>query len=326
MAALRLAVFSDIHYACKAEQDRGDDYELRAVANPALRLLLRLYRHHVWLRTPLRNNYLLEDAIRHVSEPDLLITNGDYSCDSAFVGLSDAAARESTRACLARLRERYPGRFHATPGDHEFGKTSFFGDRGGLRLESWARLPDVGLEPLWRKDAGGRVIVGVASSILGLPVFERDTLPEERKGWAEIRTRYLAEVNELFSGIPACARILLFCHDPTALPWLGRVAAVRDRLQQIEQTVIGHLHSGLILRQSRILSGMPRITFLGPSVQRMTAALREARGWKQFHVRLCPSLAGIELLKDGGYLTCELTPGQELQWKQHRLARRPANR
>ena len=35
-------------------------------------------------------------------------------------------------------------------------------------------------------------------------------------------------------------------------------------------------------------------------------ALNEARKWKEFRVRLCPSLAGIVLLKDGGFLTVQL--------------------
>ena len=37
-------------------------------------------------------------------------------------------------------------------------------------------------------------------------------------------------------------------------------------------------------------------------------ALHEARLWRPFHVRLCSALAGIELLKDGGYCTIELDP------------------
>jgi hypothetical protein len=49
---------------------------------------------------------------------------------------------------------------------------------------------------------------------------------------------------------------------------------------------------------------MPVIPFLGNSVRRMSRALNEARCWRPFKVRLCPALAGIELLKDGGY--CEL--------------------
>ena len=53
---------------------------------------------------------------------------------------------------------------------------------------------------------------------------------------------------------------------------------------------------------------MPPIRFLGHTVQRMSTALNEARYWRPFHVRLCPALAGIELLKDGGYCTLELDP------------------
>jgi hypothetical protein len=47
----------------------------------------------------------------------------------------------------------------------------------------------------------------------------------------------------------------------------------------------------------------------------MSTAVNEARHWKPFHVTLCPSLAGIELFNDGGFLTIELdaegaTPAQ----------------
>ena len=38
----------------------------------------------------------------------------------------------------------------------------------------------------------------------------------------------------------------------------------------------------------------------------MSTALKKVRHWRPFRVRFCPSLAGIELLKDGGYLTVEL--------------------
>jgi hypothetical protein len=69
---------------------------------------------------------------------------------------------------------------------------------------------------------------------------------------------------------------------------------------------VGHLHSNLVFLQSRILGGMPPITFLGSTAKRMTTALSEAKHWRDFKVRLCPSLAGIELLKDGGFYTAEL--------------------
>ena len=118
-------------------------------------------------------------------------------------------------------------------------------------------------------------------------------------------------------------RVLLFCHDPTALPFLEREEAVQRKLPLIEQTIIGHLHSNLYLWQSRLLAGMPVVRFLGPSFRKMTAALNEARRWRPFRVKLCPSLAGIELLKDGGYFTVKLDAEakQPAQFTFHRLKR-----
>ena len=52
-----------------------------------------------------------------------------------------------------------------------------------------------------------------------------------------------------------------------------------------------------MLFQSRLLAGMPALGFLGHTAGRLTTALREARLWRPFHVRLCPALAGVELLK-----------------------------
>ena len=48
---------------------------------------------------------------------------------------------------------------------------------------------------------------------------------------------------------------------------------------------------------------MLRVTL---TIHRITRALNRAKSWKAFHPKLCPSLAGIELLKDGGYLTVDL--------------------
>jgi hypothetical protein len=81
---------------------------------------------------------------------------------------------------------------------------------------------------------------------------------------------------------------------------------VRAKIPQIEQTIIGHLHSSLYLRASQILSGVPVMSFFGHSIRRMSVAVNQARHWKPFRVRLCPSLAGIELLNDGGYYTAEV--------------------
>jgi hypothetical protein len=142
--------------------------------------------------------------------------------------------------------------------------------------------------------------------LVALPVFEADALPSERAEWHELRSVHLAQIRHAFDALKPNQRIILFCHDPTALPYLWSEKSVRSRLPQLEQTIIGHLHSNLILWKSRLLAGIPRITFLGHTAKKLSTALREAKHWRFFHVRLCPALAGIELLKDGGYLTAEL--------------------
>jgi hypothetical protein len=319
-----LGILSDIHYAGAAEQARGNDYEMAGIPNPVRRSFLRLFRRYVWLRNPLSHNDLLARFLGQAGEFDYLIANGDYSCDSMFIGVSDAAACQSVRECLERLREKFGDRLLATCGDHELGKVSLMGDRGGMRLASWHQArEELGLEPFWQVTVGNYVLVGVASSLVALPVFEADTLPSERPEWERLRVEHLARIREAFVALQRSQRVLLFCHDPSALPFLWQEESVRTRLAQIEQTVVGHLHSNLVLWKSRLLAGMPQITFLGHTVKRLSGALREGRYWRPFQVRLCPSLAGIELLKDGGYLTAELDleACRPAQFTYHRLRR-----
>jgi hypothetical protein len=322
--AVTVAILSDIHYASAAEQARGADYEFRAIANPLVRLLVKAHRHWVWLRHPLQRNDLLGKFLDQAGVVDWVIANGDYSCNTAHVGVSDDAACQSARECLTALRDRFGERFRASLGDHELGKFSLVGRRGGMRLASYHRARrELGLEPFWKVELGRYVLMGLTSSLVALPLFEPDTLPEERSDWDRLRARHLEEIRSAFSALAPSQRVLVFCHDPTALPFLAREAVVQHRLPQVEQTIIGHLHSNLVLWQSRAAAGMPVIGFMGPSARRMSAALREARQWRQFRVRLCPSLAGIELLKDGGFLTAELAPDAErpAQFRFHRLRR-----
>jgi len=319
-----IGVVSDIHYASAAERARGNDYEFRAIDNILLRLFVRMHRRFIWLREPLNQNHLLERFLNEAGAFDHVIANGDYSCNTAFVGMSDDAACQSARECLEKLRQKFGDRLRANFGDHELGKVSFFGGQGGMRLASWQRARDeLGLERFWELEIARYVLMGVVSSLIALPVFEPDTLPEERREWERLRTEHLAEIREAFAKLDPGKRVILFCHDPTALPFLSREEKVRGRLSQIEQTIIGHLHSPLILWQSRLLAGMPRIGFLGHTAKRLSTALREARHWKPFNVRLCPALAGIELLKDGGYLSIELDPdgGRLARFQTHRLDR-----
>jgi hypothetical protein len=304
-----LAILSDIHYASAAEQARGNDYELRQIANPFLRWVGAAERHFIWQRDPFGQNHLLDQFLAQTNDCDYVIANGDYCCNSAAIGVSDDASFESARECLTKLRQRFGPKLRATFGDHELGKLSAFSGIGGLRLASWYRARQgLGLEPCWQLQIGAYVLIGVASTLLALPVFEPDTLPSERAEWQRLREEHLSEIREVFASVQPGQRVLLFCHDPTALPFLWAEETVRARLPQLEQTIIGHLHSNLVLWKSRLLAGMPPIRFMGHTLKRMSTALHEARRWRPFKVRLCPALAGIQLLKDGGYYTVELDP------------------
>jgi len=204
------------------------------------------------------------------------------------------------------------------------GKTSLFGGKGGLRLASWQRATtELGLQPLWQLEIGDYVLIGVTSSLLAFPVYEPEGLSKERTVWNALREAHLNEIRRALIALRPTQRVLLFCHDPSALPFLWKEEAVRRRLPQIEQTVIGHLHSTFYLQQSQLLAGMPVIRFLGNSIRRMTEALNDARCWREFNVRLCPAMAGIELRKDGGYYEVNLdeTASRPAQFLFHSLPR-----
>jgi hypothetical protein len=318
-----LLILSDIHYASDAEKARGD-FELAAVDRPLVRLAIHAFRHYIWMRRPQSHNRVLDRFLDAAGQPDLVIANGDYSCDSRFIGVSDDAACASVRECLGKLRGRFGDKFIANLGDHELGKKSLSGGKGGMRLASWHRAQnELALPTFWQLTHDRYVLIGVVSSLVALPVFAPDALPEELPEWRRLRERHLAEIRRAFAALRSDQRVMLFCHDPTALPYLWREDAVRARLGQVERTFIGHLHSELVWWKSRLLSGLPVISFLGNAVRRMSTGLNQARHWKPFKVRLCPALAGIELLKDGGDLEIQWSrdDGAPLCCQRRRLAR-----
>ena len=309
--AVKVLICSDIHYASELEKQRGS-YEINAISSPWQRLLVRFYRHFIWLRNPFGHNHLLERVLNPSFEPDWVVANGDYSCDSAFIGVSDPAAFASAKECLGTLRARYSERFSAVYGDHELGKVSLCSGKGGLRMRSFVVAQnDLSLEPIWTKRFGDYVFIGVTSSLVAMPVFVRETLEDEKAEWQRIACEHIAEVESVFNSLSSSDRVILFCHDPTALPFLAQVQAVRSRYSQIERTIIGHLHSPLILRQSKLLSGIPKIAFCGPTVLRNTSALSQAKAWREFNVLLCPSLPGLQLTKHGGFYEMTLDPAGE---------------
>ncbi len=306
-----LYIISDIHYGSTAEAARQAAL-LDGIRSPFRRWCVRMLRHHIWLRNPFVHNHLLDQFIQDVKGAELVVANGDYSCDSAYVGVCDDAAFQSAAECLQKLRAAFGERLHTVIGDHELGKKMLAADVGGLRLSSYERCVNgLDLKPFWQVAIGDYALIGVTSTLVALPVYAREGLPAESSAWERLRSDHLAEVRAAFNALKPSQRILLFCHDPTALPFLWREDSVRRKLPQIERTIIGHLHSPLMLHQARMLAGAPRIAFLGHTPLRWTSALREARHWKPFNILLCPALTGIELLKDGGYYSARLYAEKE---------------
>ncbi len=320
---VRLLVLSDVHYAGASEQARRG-HEARVIRNPLLRLAAHWYRKYVWLADPYSHNPLLDRIVAAEPCPDLVLANGDFNLDTQFVGVSDEASMESARECLNKLRAAYGNRLLLTIGDHELGKMSLFGGSGGLRLKSWNRtVGELGIRPFWHHTAGPWNLVGVTSTLIALPLFEPEILPAEKPAWERLRASHLEEIECCFDLIPSGHPIVLCCHDPSALPFLYSLPSVRNRLADLRATVLGHLHSSTVFDASRLLAGMPSIRFMGNTVRRLSTALQQARHWKEFRPVLCPSPSGIELHKDGGYLTTMLTTdlASAPQFQRHRLIR-----
>src|SRR5688572_17221601 len=98
---IRVAIVSDIHYASATEAARRD-HVFAPIAHPISRWMVRQYRHWLWMRDPFAHNHLLEKFRSEASAADIAVANGDYSCDSAYIGVSDNASFDSARECLGR--------------------------------------------------------------------------------------------------------------------------------------------------------------------------------------------------------------------------------
>lgn len=297
-----------MHYASAAEKAEGEN-ELTLIHNPFLKLLAGSFRHWFWMRNPHAHNDKLLRFLGKAPEPDLFVACGDYSCGAGNVGVSYPAARQSVAQCLGLMRERFGYKLLPLCGDHEIGKMSLFGGKGGLRLESWRICQEeLGIRRFWHRQVGPWRLMGLSSPPLVLPNVLKEILPEERETWENLRKDVLREIESHLSLVTPDEKVILFCHDPTALPYLAELPIVQHLLgrKRITLTVVGHLHTELILKASRLLSGMPHLTCLGNSFSRMSSALKRAKIWKDFNMTLCPSLAGCQWAKDGGWLELEL--------------------
>ena len=304
----RIAVISDIHYAGVEERAHcASFYDRQRIKRPAVRIVARLFHRFIWLRKIGGHNHMLDRFLAAVGPVDLVVANGDFSCNVAQVGLSDPAAFASAQECLGKLRAQFGDKFRATLGDHDLGKTGLFTGTGSMTLASWRRATeDLGIEPFWRLQFGNHVLLGITSSLVALPLFKTELAAADGEAWEQLRESHMEQIRSAFAGLKSGERVILFCHDPSALPYLWREETVREKISQLEQTIIGHLHTNLVLRAGRVMAGFPTISFLGKGARRISAALGEAKYWKPFRVRLCPAPMGIQLLKDGGWLSAEL--------------------
>lgn len=303
-----IAVVSDIHYAAAEERARCADFSHRRQAKfAAARIAERAFHHFIWLRDHGAHDNLLDTFLADAGQPDIVVANGDFSCNTAQSGLSDPAAFASAEECLGKLRARFGANLRATIGDHELGKTGLFTGCGSMALASWPRATQaLGIEPFWRVQLGRYVLLGITSSLVALPLYISDSTAADAAGWKQLSETHLKNIRAAFASLKPDERVILFCHDPAALPFLWRETTVREKISQIEQTIIGHLHTHLVFRTGRALSGFPIISWLGKGARKISGTLNEAKLWKPFHVRLCPALTGIQLLKDGGWLSAEL--------------------
>ncbi len=306
---MRILILSDIHYACEKERARGD-FRTKGVANPVARFLVGRWSEWLWEGDPFARNEAFHRFLERDFHADLVVANGDYSVDSGFIGMADPAAHESALFVLRSLKKKFGDRLHSIVGDHELGKVSPDGGRGGMRLEAFRKslaLPTVHSQ--WRMAIDNLVLLGVNSTLLAIPVLERDMLPTERGEWDQHRLEHLEWIATEFESLKPDQRIILFCHDPTGIPYLHRIEAVASRLDQVEHTVIGHLHSRWILNAAGKLAGFPRIRHLGAGVERVSRGLNESACWKDYSILFCPALDGIKW-HSGACLMLDIDPSQ----------------
>jgi hypothetical protein len=257
-------------------------------------------------------------------EPDWVVANGDYGGDYGGVGVSDDATYESAAGVIRAIRRYFRHNSRFIFGDHDLGKYSTLLRGGGIRLRS-LRLGEeqLGIPTFWHEVDEDFHLIGINSSLFTLEQFLPEALAHEIPEWEQRRKRHHAEVNHCFRHLPAKARVLLFCHDPGALPALAQLPAVRNRLVQIERTIIGHLHSPGLLKLARLLPRKPGAWKPRYPVARIIAhGLEGVDAWAQFRPVVCPSTFGTGHHIRGGLLFLEKDARGRLIVRRRRVVRR----
>jgi hypothetical protein len=323
--AMRIAVLSDLHVLGLRETERSrriarDLGADRAFAHRTLRRGLHRVRSRFWNRRADDREACFLRALDDLAllHPDWIIANGDYSGDTGGIGLSDPRVFESVARVVDLLRRSFPERCLFTFGDHELGKFSTELKRGGIRMASLRRgEDDLGIESFWHRTKDRLHLVGVNSTLLTLSLYLPEALEEEIPLWQEQRARHLENIRRAFSSIPPGDRILLFCHDPSALGDLAGIPEVQTRIGQIAQTVLGHLHYPGLLKITRWIGRLPILPRY-PVARIIAHGAKSAAAWSQFRPVVCPATFGLGPLLPGGFLHLDITP-DHLKVTRHRL-------
>ncbi|MCS6771644.1 MAG: metallophosphoesterase [Kiritimatiellae bacterium] len=332
---MRLAVLSDIHLVGPAELALAEDGygRIRRHPDPIERfwrqglyhVRRRFWNGHLRWRHTAFLRAMDEVAAR---QPDWVIVNGDYGGDLGGVGLSHRATLDSARLVVEQLRHRFPGKCRFVFGDHDIGKYSTTLREGGIRLASLeAGERDLRIPSFWHDKApGGFHLIGINSSLLTLDFFLPEALEEEVPEWHRRRAEHLREVAESFESLPREARVILFCHDPSALAVLAGLPVIQRRLTQIEMTVVGHLHSPTLLRVARYAARLSGLRPRYPVARIVAKGLEGARSWAQFKPVVCPSTFGTGHHVAGGLLWIEPNDEGRLVAQRVRVHRRHYSR
>lgn len=327
---MRLAVLSDIHFVGPAELALANSsyHSIQAHPDPIARVWRKgLYRvrrrfwngHLKW-----RHTAFLQ-ALNEVAEwnPDWVVANGDYGGDLGGVGLSHRATLDSARLVVELIRARFPDRCRFVFGDHDLGKYSTLLREGGIRLSSLELgEKELQIPSFWHEVDDEFHLIGVNSSLFTLDLFLPEAIADEVPEWRRRRDAHIAQVTHAFERLPAKARVVLFCHDPSALTVLSGLPVIRRRLPQIELTVIGHLHSPTLLRLARYAARLSGLKPRYPVARIVAKGLAGARHWKLFNPVVCPSTFGTGHHVAGGILVVSCDPDGKIRARRVRVHRR----
>lgn len=324
---MRIAVISDIHVLGPGEHE--NDRDIRAALSHGIGWPRAMWRHFLhaarmrfWNWIPESRYACFLKALEEIQgfHPDWVIANGDYGGDARGVGLSDDATYESAAGVITLIREVFPDRCHFIFGDHDIGKYSTAMRQGGIRLASLdVGEQRLGIRSFWHEKVDGVHLIGVNSSLITLDHFLPEALTEEISEWQERRRRHEELVTEAFTLPAGSDRIILFCHDPSALGVLIRNPVICAQQSRIELTVLGHLHEPRLLALAQRLPRLPDWRPRYPVARIITEGIRSAKTWKLFNPIVCPSPFGTGNHLSGGVLFIEEKGPRRFVVRRHRI-------